>query len=123
MLGAILAVPYVWLAVRSRRPVAVFAIGMVVAAAIYVVFALVAGDSRTVFIELGGVALIAIVAAAGLRWSAHLVAVGWLGHVAWDLLLHPVLDNSHAPWWYPALCLGFDLFVAGSIVVWARFRP
>ena len=115
LLGAVLALPYVSYARRSRRPPAVFAIGLIVAAAVYVGLALFAANTRALVVETGGLLLFAALAAAGVRWSSHLLAAAWLGHVAWDLLLHPVQSSGYAPWWYPALCIGFDIFVAGFI--------
>ena len=115
VLGAALALAYVVYARTRRRPAVVFAAGLIVAAAIYVVFALFAMDWRSVLLELGGLLLFTAIAFGGLRWTSHLLAIGWLAHVAWDLLLHPVQLSGFAPWWYPALCIGFDLFVAGSI--------
>jgi hypothetical protein len=56
----------------------------------------------------------------GIRHSAWLLALGWASHIGWDLLLHPADASSYAPWWYPAVCLGFDLVVAGAVV--ARFQ-
>lgn len=106
ILGAVLALPYVWTA--RKRPW-LFAAGLVIAAAIYVVFALVDGDVLHAMGETCGVLLFAAIALGGLRWSPYLLAAGWLGHAAWDLLAHP------APWWYPALCIGFDVLVAGFI--------
>lgn len=115
VLGAALALPYVAAARRSRRPSVLFAAGLIVAAAIYVVFALLATNWRDVMVESGGLLLFTAIAVAGLRWSPWFLAIGWLGHVGWDLLLHPVQISGYAPWWYPALCIGFDLFVAGAI--------
>jgi hypothetical protein len=115
VLGAVLALPYVAYARTRRRPAVLFAAGLIVAAAIYVVFALFAADWRSVLVELGGVLLFAAIAFGGLRWPSYLLAIGWLAHAGWDLLLHPVQLSGHAPWWYPALCIGFDLVVAGSI--------
>jgi hypothetical protein len=115
VLGAALALPYVAYARTRRRPAVIFAAGLIVAAAIYVGFALFAADWHSVVVEFWGVLLFATIALVGLRGPSHLLALGWLAHVGWDLLLHPVQLSGHAPWWYPALCIGFDLFVAGAI--------
>ena len=115
VLGAALALPYVAYARTRRRPAVLFAAGLIAAAAVYVGFALFAADWRSVMVELGGVLLFAAIAFGGLRWPSYLLAMGWLAHAGWDLLLHPVPLSGYAPWWYPALCIGFDLFVAGAI--------
>jgi hypothetical protein len=121
--GVALALPYLQLARRPRRSrIALFA-GLPAAAVIYVVFAAVAGSWRDVLLELGGVLLFTAVAAAGLRWSMSLLALGWIGHVAWDLFLHPVDVSAYAPWWYPVVCIGFDVLVAGFILGAFPIRP
>lgn len=113
--GVALAVPYVLYARRVH-----FAAGLVVAALIYVVFAIARGTTGSLLLELGGVVLFAAIAFLGMRYSVLWLAAGWALHVGWDLLLHPVDASSYAPWWYPALCLGFDLAVAAGII---RRRP
>jgi peptidylprolyl isomerase len=101
LLGAALAVPYAWLARRSK-------LGLILAAAIYVPFA----RRDELLLTLGGVALFTILAFAGPRF----LAFGWAMHIAWDVLLHP-----HAtPWWYPPLCIGFDVVVAIAILLPSR---
>jgi hypothetical protein len=117
--GVLLALPYLLYArrVRDRR---VFGAGLVVAAVVYVAFAAARGSAREVLVELGGVALFGVIAFIGIRHSSAVLALGWVLHVAWDLLLHPVHVSSYAPWWYPVICIGFDLVVAGAIFALAK---
>ena len=97
---------------RSR----VLAVGLVVAALVYVPFALAAGDTGRLVVELAGVAVFAVPAYLGVRGSSRLLAAGWVGHVAWDVGLH-LLGPAYGPAWYAALCIGFDLVVAGGLLV------
>lgn len=120
LLGALLAVPYCLYARRQRRPAQPFAAGLTVAAAIYVVFALVRGGGPALPLEFGGVLLFAALSVVGILWSPYLLSAGWLLHVAWDLAFHPIDHSGYAPYWYPVLCVGFDLFVAGCIFAVAR---
>lgn len=117
--GALLAVPYVLHAGRSGKANLGFGLGLAVAALVYVVLAAVAGDAAAARLEGGGVLLFAAVGALGMRGSAWWLALGWLGHVVWDLALHPVEHASYAPWWYPVACVGFDLLVVGYLVALA----
>lgn len=110
--GVLLSVPYVLLARRRA-----FAYGLIAAAAIYVVFAAIAGDVRAVLAELVGLLAFSAVAWIGIRRSANVLALGWVAHVAWDVLFHPMSHSGYAPWWYPAACIGFDLVVAASVLV------
>lgn len=125
LLGASFALPYLALA-RSQpdHERRAFAAGLIVAAAIYPPFALFAGKTGAVLVELGGLLLFGGLAALGLlRWPVVL-AFGWAAHVAWDLLLHPVeptpaagvAGSGYIAWWYPLLCVGFDLLVAGYLL-------
>lgn len=123
LLGAVLALGFILLVrqVARDRELLVYAIGLVVAALVYVLFAAVGGDGRDLLIELGGVAVFGFFAAAGYWHSPMWVAVGWAGHVGWDVLLHPAGAGTYAPGWYVLLCIGFDLLVAGYIVA-RRYR-
>ena len=115
--GAVLAGCFVLLAHRhgvehERR---VWALGLIVAALIYVV---AAGAQRNVdgllveglgLMAFGAVALVGMV-----RWPV-LLAAGWSLHVIWDVLLHLVSTRPYIGSWYPLLCISFDLIVAGYI--------
>lgn len=95
-----------------------YALGLVVAAVIYVLFAIFSGAPVWLGIELGGVALFGALAWMGLRFSAAWLAIGWLVHPLWDGGLHlsgPGLGV--APLWYVLACLSFDLLVAAAIFV------
>jgi hypothetical protein len=111
--GVVLAVPYLVYA-RSRRWT--LGAGLIVAAAVYVPFAVLAGTLNDVLTELSGVVLFGVLAAIGMRGSLYFLALGWVAHLGWDLLLHPMHTATYAPWWYPIACIGFDLVVGGAIV-------
>src|SRR5690606_16972472 len=118
--GIVLALGLVRLA-RGRGPAAaarIYAAGLLVAAALYLVFALAGqADARWVLIELAGVAFYGTIAWPGVRRGLVVLAIGWAGHVLWDVALH--MDGAGAaftPSWYPWLCIGFDLVLAGAVV-------
>jgi hypothetical protein len=114
--GVILAVPYLRYARRAHNRNAVFGLGLITAAVVYVVFAVLAGSLRQVLIELAGVALFGILAVLGFRRWFYFLVAGWTAHVGWDLLPHPMSGASYVPWWYPVACIGFDLVVAAAIL-------
>lgn len=124
LLGALLATPYALFAASSRRPAVPFGIGLAVASLLYLVFAAFGpAEPSDLLLETMGLLLFGSVAVAGVRWFPPLLAAGWTAHVAWDLLLHPVTtQGSYSPWWYPVLCIGFDLLVAGFILAIHRDR-
>ncbi len=121
-LGLLLSFPYISYAKRGdpARRRYVFAVGLVVAAAIYVPFALLAFDLAWLGIELVGVLLFGALAIAGYRRWPVVLALGWLLHVGWDVGLHLTVVESVAPRWYPLLCVGFDLPVALVAALAAR---
>jgi len=117
LFGGALGAGFVFLTrkVLGRRENDGYAIGLVVAALIYVGFAGVWGTRGDLLAELPGVLIFGIVAALG-RWhSPWWLAVGWAAHVGWDVVLHPLDTAGHAPAWYPPVCIGFDLLVAAYL--------
>ena len=121
-LGAILGALFIRFA-GSRSPdgkLRFFAVGLVVAAVIYVGFALADGV-EWIALEAAGVVLFVLLAYAGVRHSPLLLALGWTLHVGWDVGLHLARQQVVVPAWYPSVCISFDLLVAGYVVwtVWA----
>ena len=124
ILGIVLSLALIYLA-RMYPPKGerrVYAIGLVVAALIYVVFGVVGGASaRWLTIEIIGVLIYGVAAWVGLRGWPSLLALGWIAHVAWDVLLHVGgAGAEYTPPWYPWLCVSFDLVVAGAILISIR---
>jgi hypothetical protein len=113
VLGALFAI---FARARKAAEVRVLALGLVVAALIYVGLALAGRGREWLAIELAGVALFGGLAWLGLRASRWWLATGWVAHVGWDVGLH--LDRAQAVVgaWYPLLCVGFDLVVAGFVL-------
>jgi hypothetical protein len=101
----------------TRREVFVYTIGLVIAALVYVVFAALRGGPKDFGVEALGFMAFSLVAALGWRLSPLVIGAGWLLHVAWDVLLHPVAAGGYASDWYPVVCIGFDLLLAGYIFV------
>jgi hypothetical protein len=118
MAGAVLGGLFVLLVQRSARSgqLRLLALGLLVTALIYVVVALPRTGLHWVAVETAGLALYGILAWLGLKTSPWWLALGWAGHVVWDLALH--LEPAHAtvPMWYPWGCVGFDLIVAGYLL-------
>jgi len=117
-LGLVAAAGFIGVAFRcgpefERR---VYAAGLLVAALIYVGFALVWGDARWLAIEIAGVGACFMLVMIARRAGFLLVALGWLLHPAWDLGLHLFGPGAPVvPAWYALACLAFDLLVAGAI--------
>lgn len=98
-----------------------FSLTLIVAALIYVVFAIygaligVAGVNWFL-VELGGVLIYSVFSYLGVRTNPMFLAIGWATHVVWDVALHLGNKADFVPHFYPGLCIGFDLAFAAFIV-------
>ena len=101
---------------RKAGEARVLALGLIVAALIYVGLAPGGKGREWLLIELAGVGLFGALSWLGLRASLWWLAVGWVAHVAWDVGLHLDRAQGVVDAWYPLLCVGFDLVVAGFVV-------
>ncbi len=124
VLGTILSLALVGLA-RRYPPVServFYAVGLVIAALVYVVFGVAGGASaQWLAVEILGVLLYGTAAWAGLRSRPWLLAAGWSAHVAWDVLFHlSGAGADYTPDWYPWFCVSFDLVMAGAVVASSR---
>ncbi|MEM1056042.1 MAG: hypothetical protein AAGI52_10985 [Bacteroidota bacterium] len=121
LLGLISAAVFV--RIGRGRPLAWWAVSLVVVAAVYVGFALARGDVSDALIEAGGAVVYGAVAWLGLRRDdARIVAAGWALHPLWDLGAH-IGAGLEAPAWYVWACLSFDLVVAVVLLTrpgWSR---
>jgi len=121
--GALSAAPLVALGrLSGRREARVYAAALVLAALVYVIFAARAGAWSWAGAEAAGLAVFAAVAWLGLKGGRPLLllAFGWAAHAAWDLLLHAGAATPFVPGWYPPVCAGFDLAVAGYLAAVSR---
>jgi hypothetical protein len=86
---------------RIKKEKIVLSIGLLVAAFIYVCFALVWGNFEWFLIELAGVPIYGLFYWLAVRYSYIWLAVGWAVHPIWDAFLH-LKGPGHfvAPEWY-----------------------
>ncbi len=95
--------------------------GLVVAALVYVVAAARLGAGKALLVEAAGLAAFGTVALVGLLFSPLVVALGWVVHAAWDVVLHSGSGRPGiVPGWYPALCVGFDLALGAYLAISLR---
>ena len=105
---------------RQKR---ILSIGLVVAAIIYVGFALLWGNPMWIAVEVAGVLAYGIFVWLALRYSINWLAAGWAVHPAWDVILH-LLGPGHAivPEWYAVACISFDFLVASYVLICYKSR-
>ncbi len=92
----------------------VYALGLVLIAAVYVGFAVADGRPRVVVVECVVAALFVLLAAVGVVGPGWLLVVGFLGHGLKDLWQHRTRFVTGTRWW-PPFCLVVDVVVAAVI--------
>ena len=123
LIGGILAVGLVafWSRSHPKIMIKVWQQGLVIAAFIYVVFALYRQNYEWLKVEFLGLVLYGTLAWLGTKKSVLFLGIGWSLHIFWDLLLHQGGHPGYVPSWYPGVCLGFDLIVGGYLI-WHFFN-
>lgn len=117
--AASLLTVFIWQQYSRQQAERWYAAALIIAALIYVGFAL-AWEPTAIWLELGGVFLYTAFALLGLRYSPWFLALGWLAHVGWDIGVHGD-HTAYVPSWYPLLCLVYDLVIAAYIIYRHRF--
>lgn len=93
-----------------------YAVGLAVAAAIYLGFALRDPEPGWLLVEAGGFGAFSLAAWLGYARSPWWISAGWFAHVGWDLLLHGGGHPGFVPEWYTLLCAGLDPVVGLAIL-------
>jgi hypothetical protein len=93
------------------RDRAFYATVLTVIAALYVLFAIMAGG-RGLVPEIAFFFVFAAMAAIGFRTSLWIVAAGLALHGAFDFVRHAFLAAPGAPEWWPAFCGSYDVVAA-----------
>ena len=93
--------------------------GLVAAAAIYPIARRERRFGAPLARELAGLVASGAIVSAAVRatptQARNVVAAGWAAHAVFDMLHHSGKD-SLIPSWYPAMCAGYDLAIAGRLV-------
>ena len=115
ILGLIIAFIAIAMAKDLDLPPRAFALGTAFLPLFYMLFALTVGDFGAMALEfayglpffiLGGLCF-----TRGFKASGVVVVGLWGLHAAYDVYHHMLVDNAGVPFWYPALCLGFDMMM------------
>ncbi|MFY8274642.1 hypothetical protein AAEU32_11020 [Pseudoalteromonas sp. SSDWG2] len=101
----------------NEHPSNILGAGLIIAALIYVFFALLYANTTWLVIEFAGVGVCSLLFWLAKRYSIYFLAIGWLLHPVWDVGLHLIVqDGQFAPLWYVYLCISFDVVVALGMV-------
>ena len=94
----------------------VYALGLVLIAAVYIGFAVADGHARVIAVEVSIAGAFVVVAAAAVTGSPWLLVVGLVGHGLKDLWQHRSQFVANTRWW-PPFCLVVDWVAAAIITV------
>jgi hypothetical protein len=95
---------------RSFYPVV-----LIVIAALYLLFAAVAGSTQCLVAEAIPALIFVSMAAVGFRKTPWLVVAGLALHGVFDFFHHAVIANPGVPVWWPGWCLAYDVVAAGYL--------
>lgn len=97
-------------------PTTVYALGLVLIAAIYIGFAVADGRPKVIAAESTVAAVFVVLGAAAVTGSAWLVVAGLAGHGLKDLWQHRRRFVANMRWW-PPFCAVVDAVAAGIIAL------
>lgn len=100
-----------WLA-----PATVYALGLVLIAAIYIGFAVADGRPHVLAVEVAVASVFVVVAGASVPGSLWLIVAGLAGHGLKDLWQHRTQFVRGTRWW-PPFCATVDFVAAGLVAV------
>jgi hypothetical protein len=100
---------------RWLDPATVYALGLILIAAIYIGFAVADGRPAVLVVESGVAAVFVLLAAASVTGPAWLLVLGFTGHGLKDLWQHRSHYVANTRWW-PPFCLVVDWVVAAVLV-------
>ena len=123
VIGLALAAAVAWFAtvVGLARERSFYATVLIVVGSYYVLFAAMAASRRTLVAEIVVSGIFLLFAVLGFKGNLWLLAVGLIGHGAFDFVHHLFIDNPGVPRWWPGFCLAFDALF-GVLMAWRLLR-
>jgi hypothetical protein len=92
----------------------VYALGLVLIAAVYIGFSVADGRGKVIAVEIGVASVFVVIAAAAVTGSGWLLVAGLAGHGLKDLWQHRTGFVANTRWW-PPFCATVD-FVAAAVI-------
>lgn len=102
---------------RSFYPVV-----LIVIAALYLLFAAVAGATDSFVAEAVPALVFVTMASLGFRMTPWLVVAGLALHGVFDFFHHAVIANPGVPVWWPGWCLAYDVVAAAYLAALIYIR-
>ena len=95
---------------------------LMVIAALYILFAAMAGSTDAIVAEMVPALAFVAAATAGFRNTLWIVVAGLALHGIFDFIHHDFITNPGVPAWWPAFCLAYDLTAAVYLAVLIHTR-
>lgn len=95
---------------------------LIVIAALYLLFATLAGSTGSLVAEAVPALIFVVLAVVGFRKSPWLVVAGLALHGVFDFFHHLLILNPGVPVWWPGWCLSYDVVAAGYLAVLLLLR-
>jgi len=103
-----------------RKKYHLMALGLFLAAAVYVVLSLTTFNKIWIVVEVVGLLLFLLFVWMAFHYSMWFVVLGWTAHIIWDVGIHPQETAPYVPYWYAWICVGFDaviaVYIAASLI-------
>ena len=123
VIGLALAAAVAWFAtaVGLARERSFYATVLIIVGSYYVLFAAMGASRRTLVAEIVVAGIFLLFAVLGFKGNLWLLAVGLVGHGAFDFVRHFFIDNPGVPRWWPGFCMAFDVLF-GVLMAWRLLR-
>lgn len=102
---------------RSFYPVV-----LIVIAALYLLFAAIAGATNSLLAETIPALGFVVMATLGFRKTPWLVVAGLALHGVFDFFHHAIISNPGVPRWWPGWCLAYDVVAAAYLAALILIR-
>ena len=118
VLGGLTLIPPIFLSREAAFVFLAILLGMI--GSVYLGFALMDGRMGIFRIEYVGLVVFFVLPLVALVNDLPLLlAAGYVGHAAWDVIHHPRAVTTAMPAWYVPLCIGYDVVI--GVYVLLRF--
>lgn len=94
-----------------------YSVVLIVIAALYILFACIAGSTDALLAEAFPALLFVTAATIGFRRSLWIVVAGLALHGVFDFVHHHFITNPGVPAWWPGFCLSYDVAAAAYLAV------
>ncbi|MCX7219514.1 hypothetical protein [Undibacterium parvum] len=90
---------------------------MIVIASIYVLFSILDGTPKTMYVELFVMFVFSAVSIVGFKKNAWIIVGALVMHGLFDAFHGDLIINQGVPSWYRSFCISYDIVAAGYLAI------